>query len=119
MGVERVEQIRIARAPLHPTILDVCAGVEPLNYSQNFLRPVRIDEINGTLIVEERMTRMQPKPRFVGCVKIRQALDDVAQIRDDRLGPQIWGTVTMGPPRYGRRRHVNDVGYVLALKSTS
>lgn len=80
------------------------------------MRPIRIDEIARPLIVEKRMAGMQPKSGFIRGVKIGQALDNVPQIGNDRLGSQIRRAVAMGPARHALGR--TDDGRLLHITFT-
>lgn len=62
---------------------------------------------------------MQPEPRLVGRVEVREAFDDIAEIGNDCLCPEARRTVAPGPTRDGRRRDIDDVGDVLPLQPTA
>jgi hypothetical protein len=64
------------------------------------------------------MASVQPEGRLVGGVEIGQTIDDVAQFRDDRLGPEIGRRLAARPARDGSGGHADDVGDVLALKAS-
>ena len=117
MGIKRIEEGEVARPPLrHDLTSDIGAGVEPLDHPEHLFGPAGIDQVDGPLVVQERVARMEPEPRLVGRVEVGQPVDNVAKVGDDRLGLEARRAGAPRPARDGRSRDVDDVGDVLALQ---
>src|SRR5579883_1003188 len=87
--VDGVEQSEVAR----PSAILGHSGVSPriqrLDDGENLFGPPLIDEIDGSLVVEHRMARVQPKPRLVRGVKISEPIHNVAEFGDNGLRSEI------------------------------
>lgn len=114
--VEGVEQSEIARSAAVLRHSGVSPRIQRLDDGEDLLGSALIDQVDGALVLEHRMSSMQPKPRLVRRVKIGQPVHHIAEFGDDSLGPEVRRRLAARPARDGGRRYGDDVGDVFALK---
>src|ERR1700677_272826 len=76
-----------------------------------------MNQVNGTLAIEQAVLRIQPNPRFLRIIKFIQSIHHVAEIRYQKLSFGMGKGRPRGPTGHRCGRHSGNVGNVGSFES--
>lgn len=99
--------------------MPVGAGLQPIDDREDLLGPTGVEQVDRALALKQRMGGVQPAPRLVRRVKVRQPFNHEPEVRDHRLDMQRRRPLPVTPAGDRGWRDVDDVGDVRALQTAS